>query len=74
MGTILTIVGYVICGLVVLAVIHTLVDIHRKFGISSPRGGLWALAVIVGNLFGIILYRFFRQPVENLVQTMTQRY
>jgi hypothetical protein len=63
-------IGYIIGWSLVAAVVWfmttTIIRIHRDLGLSSTRGFFWLLAVLVGNLLGVILYRFFREPVENL--------
>jgi hypothetical protein len=56
------------------AMISTLRAIYRDIGFTSTRGFLWALAVIFGTLFGVILYRFFRGHVESLCATLFARW
>jgi hypothetical protein len=73
-----TIIGYIIgwslFAAVVWLMITTVIRIHREIGLSSTRGFLWLLAVLVGSLFGVILYRFFRGPVEYACETLFERW
>ena len=73
-----TIIGYVIGWSLVAAVawlmITTVIRIHREINLSSTRGFLWLLAVLIGNLLGVILYRFFREPVEYVCETLFERW
>lgn len=65
--------GIILSMLVIWAIIAALVSIHRSFGLLSTRGFGWGVVVVLGSLFGLILYRFCRQPIEGLVDTMFQR-
>jgi hypothetical protein len=71
-------IGYVVgWGFVAAAawlMITTIIRIHREIGLSTTRGFLWLLAVLVGNLLGVILYRFFRASVEYVCDTMCERW
>ena len=73
-----TIIGYVIgwslVAVVVWLMIMTVIRIHRDISLSSTRGFLWLLAVLVGNLLGVILYRFFRRPVEYVCENLFERW
>lgn len=71
--TVFTSIGIILSMLVVWAMIAALVSIHRSFGLFSTRGFGWGVVVVLGSLFGVILYRFFRQPIEGLVDTMFQK-
>lgn len=68
------IVGWTFAAAVVWVMVSTLRAIHRDLGFVCMRGFLWAVAVVVGSLFGVILYRFFRAPVENICATLFQRW
>ena len=72
------VIGYVIgwssVAAVVWFMITTVIRIHREVGVSSTRGFLWLLAVLVGSLFGVILYRFFREPVEYICESLFERW
>jgi hypothetical protein len=72
------VIGYVIGWSFVAAVvwfmITTVIRIHREVGLSCTRGFLWFLAVLVGNLLGVILYRFFREPVEYICKSLFERW
>ena len=52
----------------------TVIHIHKHIGISTTRGFLWLLFVIVGSLFGVVLYRFFRERVEYVCETLFERW
>lgn len=65
--------GILISLIVVWLVISSLVSIHRHFGLTSTRGLLWSLGVVVGSLFGVILYRYFRKPTEDLVGHLIEK-
>ncbi|HSU52515.1 MAG TPA: hypothetical protein VLT36_00490 [Candidatus Dormibacteraeota bacterium] len=64
------IIGWSLVAAVVWFMITTIIRIHREIGLTSTRGFLWLLAVLVGNLLGVILYRFLRGPVENVCETL----
>ena len=64
------IIGWGLIGAVAWFMITTIIRIHREVGLSSTRGFFWLLAVVVGDLLGVILYRFFRGPVEYLCETL----
>lgn len=63
---------FVIIALLWLAV-DTLIRIHRELGLLSNRGFLWGIAVISCNLIAIILYRRYRDKVEDVVETLFER-
>ena len=67
-------IGWTMIVVTVLIIITTVVHIHKNIGIGTTRGFLWFLAVIIGSLFGVILYRFFRQPIEDTLETMFERF
>ncbi|MBI5381874.1 MAG: hypothetical protein HZA31_08240 [Opitutae bacterium] len=58
------ILGMAFIGLALWAMISTLIHIQRDVGIVSPTGLPWTVLVIVSNLAGVILYRWFREPIE----------
>jgi hypothetical protein len=58
------ILGLVFVGLALWAMASTLLHIQRDVGIVSPTGLPWALLVVICNLAGVILYRWFREPIE----------
>jgi hypothetical protein len=58
------IIGWALVALTLWAIIATLLKIKSDVGLLSPTGMPWAIVVIVGSLFGVILYRWFREPVE----------
>jgi hypothetical protein len=62
--------GWGLGAVVLWLMITTMLRIHKDLGISTVRGGLWALTVIAGNLLGVLLYRYFRAQIENMVETM----
>jgi hypothetical protein len=64
--------GFVAAG--VWLMVTTIIRIHREIGLSTTRGFLWLLAVLVGNLLGVILYRFFGESVEYVCDTMCERW
>jgi hypothetical protein len=68
------IIGWGLVAAVVWFMITTVIRIHRDLGLLSTRGFLWLLAVLVGNLFGVILYRFFRESVEYICETLFERW
>jgi hypothetical protein len=72
--TVGNLVGWTFLAAVAWLMVTTLRAIHRDLGFVCTRGFLWALAVVVGNLFGVILYRFFREPVENICATLFARW
>jgi phosphate/sulfate permease len=68
------IIGWGLVAAVVWFMITTVIQIHRDLGLLSTRGFLWLLAVLVGSLFGVILYRFFRDSVEYICETLFERW
>jgi hypothetical protein len=58
------ILGITFIALALWAMIGTLVHIQKDVGIVSPTGLSWAFLVIVCNLAGVILHRWFREPIE----------
>ena len=57
------------CSLVAASIgimVYTIRDIGRSIGWDQPRAYSWLAAVIVGLLFGVILYWFFRGWTESL--------
>jgi hypothetical protein len=67
-------IGWSIIAVVVSIIITNVVHIHKNIGITSTRGFFWFLAVIFGSLFGVILYRYFREPIENLLEALFRGY
>lgn len=68
--TVVQIIGWSIMILALLWIISTIIHIHRHIGLGTTRGISWLLAVIVGSLFGVVLYRFFRDQTESLYQRL----
>jgi F0F1-type ATP synthase assembly protein I len=68
------IIGWGLVAVVIWFMIATIIRIHREVGLSSTCGFLWLLAVLVGNLLGVLLYRFFREPTEYLCDTLFGRW
>jgi hypothetical protein len=68
------IIGWSLVAFAIIAILATIIDIHKNLGILSTRGFYWLLAVIVGSLFGVVLYRFFRPQVEDFCETMFKRF
>ncbi len=52
----------------------SIAHVHEHISLSTTRGFFWLLAILVGNLLGVILYRLFRGQVENLCETMFERW
>ena len=73
MDVMLKCVGFALAAVAIVIIIFTLVDVHRKIGLSTNRGFFWACVVACGSLFGVLLYWYFRQPTENLVEFMIER-
>ena len=67
------IIGWSLVAVVLWLIVMTAVHIHNHIGISTTRGFLWLLVVIVGNLFGVVLYRFFREQAENICESLFQK-
>ncbi len=67
------VIGWGLVAVTVWLMVTTVIRIHREIGLSSTRGFLWLLAVLVGNLLGVILYRFFREPVEYVCDTLCEK-
>ena len=65
------VIGWGVVGIAITIIVFTIVDIHKNLGIGTPRGIFWLLIVLVGSLFGVILYWFFRQRVEGLIWNRT---
>jgi hypothetical protein len=70
METLNQISGWLCLGLLLWAVISTLIKIHKEIGLLSNAGFMWGLAVVIGNLFGVFLFRFLRNPCENLFRRL----
>jgi hypothetical protein len=64
------IIGWGLVAVTLWLMVTTIVRIHRDIGLATTRGFLWLLAVLVGNLFGVILYRLFRKQVEYLCESV----
>ena len=73
MDIILKCVGLGLAAITLVLIVYALVDIHRKIGFSTTRGLLWACAVIVGSLFGVVLYRYFREPSGKFLEFMVEK-
>jgi hypothetical protein len=58
------ILGWTLVALTLWAILATLVKIQKDVGLLSPTGLPWMVVVIVGSLFGVVLYRWFREPIE----------
>ena len=65
-----SIVGWSLVVLTLLWIVTTIVHIHRHIGLGTTRGIYWLLAVIVGSLFGVVLYRFFRDQTESICESL----
>ncbi len=58
------ILGWTLVMLALWAIVATLLKIQKEVGLFSPTGLPWMLVVIVGSVFGVVLYRWFREPIE----------
>lgn len=65
--------GWILVALTICVIATTLLKIHRDVGLLSPAGLPWAAVVIVGSLFGVVLYRWFRYPIERATQRLLRR-
>lgn len=68
------IIGWSLVVVTLWLIVTTVVHAHKHVGISTVRGFLWLLAVIVGSLFGVVLYRFFREQVEYACETLFEKW
>ena len=67
------IIGWGFVAAMVWFTVITIIQIHKDIGIRSTRGFIWFLVVLTGNLFGVVLYRFFRAPVEGICESLFER-
>lgn len=67
------ILGIAFIGLALWAMISTLMHIQKSVGIISPTGLPWAFLVVFCNLAGVILYRWFREPIEEGAKHLFRR-
>ena len=65
--------GWSLVFFVAWMMIITVAHIKRDLGLLSPRGFSWFLAILVGNLLGVVLYKFFRLPVERACEALLER-
>jgi hypothetical protein len=62
--------GWGLVAVTLWLMVITIVHIHKDIGLSTTRGFLWLLAVLVGTLLGVVLYRFFRKQTEYLCESV----
>ncbi|MAS93907.1 MAG: hypothetical protein CMO55_12000 [Verrucomicrobiales bacterium] len=55
-------------------VIAGLIRIHREIGITSSWGWFWVFVVVVGNVFGFVLFVYFRDKTEGFVSSLFEKY
>jgi len=68
------IIGWTLVAVTLWLMVTTVIHIQKHVGISTTRGFLWFLAVVVGSLIGVVLYRFFREQVEYVFETLFERW
>ena len=68
------IIGWTLIAVTLWLIVATVIHIQRHVGISTTRGFLWLMAVVVGSLFGVVLYRFFRKQVEHAFEKLFERW
>jgi len=66
-------IGWTLVAAVLWSMLVTLHAIYRELGFVCLQGFLWALAVVIGNLFGVVLFRYFRLPVERVCATLFEK-
>ena len=64
------ILGWTMLALALLAIVTTLVKIQKDVGLISATGFPWMFVVIIGSLFGVVLYRWFREPIEDMTRKL----
>ena len=67
------IVGWSAVGITIVIIVFTIADINKNRDLSPPNRTSWVLFVLVGNLFGVIMYWFFRDKYEEFIRNMTRK-
>lgn len=67
-------IGAVFMATILWFMVTALLRIQHEIGITSSWGWFWTFVVVLGNLFGILLFYRFREQTEFFVSTLFERH